>query len=61
MQCFDVSIDVSIPERVLGWLKRVCTSLDPRPQQVSIPERVLGWLKLSAPDLTPVTDLSFNP
>jgi len=37
---------VSIPERVLGWLKPPLTSVTPAAPVVSIPERVLGWLKL---------------
>ena len=38
---------VSIPERVLGWLKLVSAlRLEPVVRiKVSIPERVLGWLK----------------
>jgi len=42
---------VSIPERVLGWLKPVTFSaLDGSwmDRYVSIPERVLGWLKQDA-------------
>ena len=36
---------VSIPERVLGWLKQVGVSREIVFVDVSIPERVLGWLK----------------
>ena len=41
----NVLIDVSIPERVLGWLKQVFLSPGVISYFVSIPERVLGWLK----------------
>ena len=36
---------VSIPERVLGWLKHQAIAQRLKPKFVSIPERVLGWLK----------------
>jgi len=36
---------VSIPERVLGWLKHGDPRLSSAHWHVSIPERVLGWLK----------------
>jgi len=40
-------LTVSIPERVLGWLKPVYLNAILFQQTVvSIPERVLGWLKL---------------
>ena len=39
---------VSIPERVLGWLKLDVPSDDEDDLAVSIPERVLGWLKHGA-------------
>jgi len=38
---------VSIPERVLGWLKRAGNITLQTWYDVSIPERVLGWLKPS--------------
>ena len=37
---------VSIPERVLGWLKHRYKDSGKFVGKVSIPERVLGWLKL---------------
>jgi len=48
---------VSIPERVLGWLKpcplpRLDRALVLRCSKVSIPERVLGWLKRDFSDVT---------
>ena len=36
---------VSIPERVLGWLKPLRLRFRLGLEVVSIPERVLGWLK----------------
>jgi hypothetical protein len=36
---------VSIPERVLSWLKQLAKVSFSRLQGVSIPERVLSWLK----------------
>ena len=40
---------VSIPERVLGWLKHVNRVRNLIDVAVSIPERVLGWLKPQYP------------
>jgi len=42
---FEMDAWVSIPERVLGWLKLEVALLGHSNPQVSIPERVLGWLK----------------
>ena len=47
--CSRVLYRVSIPERVLGWLKRRAFFAIAWSKFVSIPERVLGWLKQKFP------------
>ena len=52
---------VSIPERVLDWLKPICRNVGSTLNTVSIPERVLGWLKRRRSIALRSKSFCFNP